>query len=178
MRSRNGEKTYQFAEGEAAGVLRLVFKALEPVPAIDTFVESDWKIKRDTINGNRTVRVLAGYESPEGKLDPEQATGYWFDDTGLLVKTYFMGIETRQLEFEDFAGVKIARRIDVLRDEKMGMRIRVTEVSSAGPVVTRSGRHGMDPSSKERFPSAALCRCLPCSYECHAPAGPPRLRGP
>jgi Gram-negative bacterial TonB protein C-terminal len=138
VRSRNGEKTYQFAEGEDAAILRLVFKALEPIPAIDTFVESDWKIKRDTINSNRTVRVLAGYESPEGKLDPEQARGYWFDDTGLLVKAYFMGIETRRLEFGDFAGVKIARRIDVLRDEKMGMQIRVTEVSSAGPVPAKT----------------------------------------
>jgi hypothetical protein len=138
VRSRNGEKTYQFAEGEDAAILRLVFKALEPIPAIDTFVESDWRIKRDTVNGNRTVRVLAGYESPDGKLDPEQARGYWFDDTGLLVKTHFMGIETRRLEFGDFAGVKIARRIEVLRDDKMGMQIRVTEVSSTGPVPAKT----------------------------------------
>jgi hypothetical protein len=92
---------------EDAGLLRLVMRMMEPIPAIDTFVESDWRIKRDTVDGVRTVRVLAGYESPEGKLDPEQARGYWFDDAGLLVKTYFNGIETRRLEFEDYAGVKI-----------------------------------------------------------------------
>jgi len=138
VRTRNGEKTYQLAEGENAAILRLVFKALEPIPAIDTFVESDWKIKRDTIDGDRTIRVLAGYESPEGKLDPEQARGYWFDESGLLVKTYFMGIETRRLEFGDFTGVKIARRIDLLKDEKVGMQIRVTEISSAGPVAAKT----------------------------------------
>ena len=132
VRSRNGEKTYQFAEGEDAGILRFVLKALEPIPAIDTFTESDWKIKRDIIDGVQTVRVLTGYESPEGQLDPEQARGYWFNDTGVLVKTHFKGIETRRSELEDFAGVKIARRIDVLKDGTLAMRINVTEVSSAG----------------------------------------------
>jgi hypothetical protein len=84
VRSRNGEQTYQLAEGPDAVVLRTALKVLEPIPAIDTFVESDWKIKRDTVNGIRTVRVLTGYESPEGKLDSVQASGYWFDDAGLL----------------------------------------------------------------------------------------------
>jgi hypothetical protein len=134
VRSRNGEKTYQLAEGQDAAILRFVLKVLEPIPAIDTFTESDWRIKRDAVNGIRTVRVLTGYESPYGKLDPEQARGYWFDDTGLLVKTYFKGIETQRAELEDFAGTKIARRIDVLKDGKLGMQIRVTEVTPAAPL--------------------------------------------
>jgi len=138
VRSRNGDKTYQFADGEDAGLLRFVMTIMEPIPAIDTFVESDWRINRDTVNGVRTVRVLAGYESPEGKLDPEQARGYWFDDTGLLIKTYFNGIETDRSEFEDFAGVKIAHRIDVLKDGNHGMRIRITEVSPAGSVPSKT----------------------------------------
>jgi TonB-like protein len=139
VRSRNGDKGYQFAEGQDAGLLPLVFRILEPIPTTTgAFVESDWRIKRDTVNGLRTVRVLAGYESPEGKLDPEQARGYWFDDTGLLVKTYFDGIETQRLEFEDFAGVKTARRIDVLKDGKLAMLIRVTEVSPAGTVPAKT----------------------------------------
>jgi hypothetical protein len=134
VRSRNGDKAYQFAEGEDAGLLRLVMRTMEPIPAIDTFVESDWRIKRDTVNGVRAVRVLAGYESPEGKLDPEQARGYWFDDTGLLVKTYFDGIETQRSDVEDFAYVKIAHRIDVLKEGKLAMRIRITDVGPAGTV--------------------------------------------
>ncbi|HSZ62384.1 MAG TPA: hypothetical protein VK828_11335 [Terriglobales bacterium] len=132
VRSRNGEQAYQFSEGEDGVILRIVLKALEPIPAIDTFTESDWRIRRDTVDGIPTVRVLAGYQSPEGKLDPEQARGYWFDSNGQLVKTYFKGMETRQLEIEDFAGVKVARRIDVLRDGGLVTRIRVTGISSAG----------------------------------------------
>jgi hypothetical protein len=138
VRSRNGDKVYQSADGEDAGLLRLVMKMMEPIPAIDTFVESDWRIKRDTVNGDSTFRVLAGYESPEGKLDPEQARGYWFDDTGLLVKTYFDGIETQRLEFEKFSGVKTARRIDVLKDGKLAMRIHVTEVTPAGTIPAKT----------------------------------------
>jgi hypothetical protein len=138
VRSRNGNKAYQLADGEDVALLRLVMRIMEPIPAIDTFVESDWRIKRETVNDVRTVRVLAGYESPEGKLDPEQARGYWFDDAGLLVKTYFDGIETRRSEFEDFAGVKPARRIDVLKDGKLAVRIRVTDVTPAGTIPAKT----------------------------------------
>jgi hypothetical protein len=138
IRSRNGDKTYQLAEGPDVGLLRLVMKLMEPIPTIDTFVESDWKIKRDTVNGARALRVLAGYESPEGKLDPEQARGYWFDDNGLLLKTYFKGIETQRSEFQGFAGVQIAHRIEVFKDGKLGMRIHIMEVSPPGPTSAKT----------------------------------------
>lgn len=131
VRSRNGEKTYQFAEGPETGLLRLVLRAMEPIPAIDTFTESDWRIKRDTVDGVRTVRVVAGHESPDGKLDPEQSRGYWFDDSGLLLKNHFNGIEMQRAEFQDFEGVRIAHRIDLWKNGGLGVRIRVTEVSSA-----------------------------------------------
>jgi hypothetical protein len=138
IRSRNRDKSYQSAEGPDAGVLRLVLRIMEPIPAIDTFVESDWRIKRDSVNGTNAIRVLAGYESPEGKLDPEQARGYWFDHTGLLVKTYFNGIETARSDFQDFSGTRVARRVDVLKDGKLVMRIRVIELSRAEAVENKT----------------------------------------
>jgi hypothetical protein len=58
------------SEGRDAGVLRMVLKVMEPIPAIDTFVESNWRMKQDTVDGVRTIRVLAEYESPAGNLDP------------------------------------------------------------------------------------------------------------
>jgi hypothetical protein len=134
VRAQDGEKRYVLAEGPDAGLLKFVLKLMEPIPAIDTFQESDWRVKRDTFNGVGTIRVLTGYESPEGKLDAVQVRGYWFDDAGLLVKTHFNGIETQRSEFEDFAGTKVAHRIDVLKDEVLAMRIRVTEVTPAGPM--------------------------------------------
>jgi hypothetical protein len=132
VRSRNGDKRYLLAEGPDASLLQLVLKMTEPIPAIDTFTESDWKIKRDKVGGVNTIRVLTGYESPDGDLDPEHARGYWFDDTGRLVKTYFMGIEAQRSDFEDFGGVEIAHRIEVLHDGALGMLIRITQVSAAG----------------------------------------------
>ena len=131
VRARNGDKWYQFGEGPESALLQLVFRVLEPIPATDTFVESDWRIKRDSVNGILTVRVLSGYESPEGELDPEQARGYWFNDDGLLVKTHFGGIESLRSDFEDFDGVKVARQIDILKDGKLRMLIRVKEISHA-----------------------------------------------
>ena len=132
VRSRDGERLYQLVEGPDQQLLQLVFRVLEPIPAIDTFVESDWKIKRDTVNGVSAVRVLAGYESPEGELDPDQARGFWFDDSGVLLKTYFNGLESRRSQIEEFASVKVARDIDVLRQGRLAMRITVKEVTPVG----------------------------------------------
>jgi len=134
IRARHGEKRYLLSEGPDAGVLRVVLKAMEPIPAIDTFVESDWRMKWDTVGGVKTIRVLAGYESADGTLDSEQARGYWFDESGKLVKTYFRGIETQRIDFKDFSGVAIAREIRVLHDHQLGMLIRVTEVSAAATI--------------------------------------------
>jgi hypothetical protein len=130
VRARSGETRYELKEGPDAPLLKLVLKFVEPVPAIDTFVESDWRIKRDTVDGLKTVRVLSGYESPDGGLDPEHARGYWFDDSGKLVKTYYLGMETRWSQFEKFGDVEIARQINVLRNGGVAMLIHVTEIES------------------------------------------------
>jgi hypothetical protein len=134
VRTRDGEKRYQLSSGPDAALLAFVLKVMEPIPAIDTFVESDWKIKRDSVDDIKAVRVLAGYESPDGKLDPVQARGYWFDEVGRLVKTYSKGIETRRLGFEEFGGVEIAREIRVSKDGMLGMLIRVTQVTPAATI--------------------------------------------
>ena len=132
MRARHGDARYQWLEGPDAGLLQLVLRVTEPIPALDTFVESDWRINRETVDGVKTTRVLSGYESPEGVLDPEHARGYWFDENGNLLITYFLGIQTRRLEFADFKGAQVAHEIRVLRNGTLGMLIRVTEITSAG----------------------------------------------
>ncbi|HEX8815759.1 MAG TPA: hypothetical protein VF753_09680 [Terriglobales bacterium] len=133
-RSRNGDKTYQLAEGENTPMLQFVMREMEPIPALDTFTESDWKIRRDTVNGVSTIRLLAGYEDPQGNFDRETAIAYWFDDKGLLLKTYRHGIETERSDFQDFAGVKVARHIDVLQNGNIGLQIKVTGISPAGKI--------------------------------------------
>ena len=134
VRSRDGDKSYLLAEGPDARLLGLVFQMIEPIPAIDTFVESDWRMKSDSVDGVQTVRVLSGYESPDGKLDAEHARGFWFEPNGNLVKTFFNGIETRRSDLQEFDGVKLARRIDVLKDGSLAMRIQITDITPAGAI--------------------------------------------
>jgi hypothetical protein len=129
-RSQDGEQRYRNSGGSQAKLLCLVLKVLEPIPAIDTFTESDWKISRETLDGTSTVRLLAGREN--------QSRGYWFNDAGLLLRANLGGAEIRRSQFEDFDGVKIARRIDVLKDGGLIMPISVTEVTPAGTVSPES----------------------------------------
>jgi len=131
VRSQDGEKRYRLAEGPDMGLLAIVMRLLEPIPAIDTFVESDWRMKRETVDGVKTIRVLTGYESPEGELDPEHARGYWFDEGGKLVKTYFSGIVTRRSNFRDFGVTQIAQEISVLGNGKLAMIIHINDISPA-----------------------------------------------
>src|SRR5215469_2232439 len=128
-RSRDGEKRYRVINGTSGGFLCLILRALEPIPAIDTFIESDWRIRREVIDGDPIVRILTGDEDANGKLDA-QARGYWFDNSGLLRKAYFDGLEVRRTDFQAFNGLKIARQIDVMKDGRLAVRIRVTDVNS------------------------------------------------
>jgi hypothetical protein len=131
VRSCKSDQRYEFGEGRDAALLKFVLHVLEPIPAIDTFVESDWRIKRDPVGGVDAIRVLSGYESPEGQLDPAHSRGYWFDSDGRLVKAYFNGLETRRLDFQEFHGAQMARQINVSKDGKLGLQIHVTDVSAA-----------------------------------------------
>ncbi len=131
IRARHGDKYYRQSNGPDAPLLQFAMKALEPIPAIDTFVESDWKIKRDSVDGVNAVRVLTGYVNSEGEFDPEHVRAFWFDDSGQLLKSYYLGTETRRSEFQDFSGVHIARRIDVVYNGRLGMLIQVTDIAAA-----------------------------------------------
>jgi hypothetical protein len=131
IRARHGDKYYRQSNGPDAPLLQFAMKALEPIPAIDTFVESDWKIMRDSVDGVNAVRVLTGYVNSEGEFDPEHVRAFWFDDSGQLLKSYYLGTETRRSEFQDFSGVHIARRIDVVYNGRLGMLIQVTDIAAA-----------------------------------------------
>ena len=134
VRSRNGDKRYQFGEGPDAALLRVVLAVMEPIPAIDTFVESDWRVKREQVNGTATVRVASGYEAPDGTPDAVHFRGYWFDDSGQLVKAYANGWEVRRSDWADLNGVRVAQRVDVLSGGKLGMRVQIKELGPTGAV--------------------------------------------
>jgi hypothetical protein len=130
IKTRDGEKYYLQTDGEDVPTLRLLLKAMEPIPAIDTFVESDWRIRRETIDGVSTIRVATGAENADGKLDAEHGRGYWFSDSGDLLRAHFLDLDLRRSDFQPFGSVNIARRVDVYRADKLGMRINITDISA------------------------------------------------
>lgn len=136
IKSQSGDKHYVLAEGAESGTLRMVMMLVEPIPAEDTMTESDWRIRRDTVDGVKTIRVFRGPEGPNGELDPN-SQGYWFDDSGHLVKSYTNGFEIRPLTPETFNGVLVARQIDVLKGGKVGLRFNVKETGPADPSVAK-----------------------------------------
>jgi hypothetical protein len=133
-RSHNGKKLYRLAEGPDAALLQFVLTAMEPIPSTDSFSDSGWKIQPETTDGMETTRVARGRENPDGTPNPKSFEGYWFDGTGQLVKTYLSALQTRRSDFEDFNGVHVARKVEVLLDDKVGMKINVTELAPAGSV--------------------------------------------
>lgn len=137
VRSRNGEKRYLLEEGPESEIPQLVLRITEPIPALDTFVESDWRMKSVNEGGGRVVRVLSGYESPEGKLDAVQARGYWFDASGELIKTYLEGLETRRSDFQEFAGMQVARTVSVYSGGGVALKLTVKEMVATPPVVAK-----------------------------------------
>ena len=133
VKAQSGEKHYVQAEGPESGMLKMVMRVMEPIPAADTMTESDWRIQRDTTDGAKTIRVFRGPEGPNGELEPGKSEGFWFDDAGHLVKTYTRGFELRPSKQADYEAVQVARQIDVLKDGKVGMRFVVNDVAPADP---------------------------------------------
>jgi hypothetical protein len=107
-------------------------RIMEPVPAIDTFLESDWRMKSETIDDAKTVRVLAGYESLQGELDPEKSRAYWFDENGRLLRVFLSGMDIRRSGFEEFDAAQVARQIRVLYHGSLAVIIKVTDLSTTG----------------------------------------------
>lgn len=136
VRSQNGDKRYVLTEGPEAGLLRLVMLIVEPIPALDTMTESDWRIQRGTVDDVKTIRVFRGYEGPNGELDPKTSQGYWFDEAGALLKSYVSGLEVRPSEASPYAGVAMPRQIDVLSSSKLAMRLTVKDIQPVAATVS------------------------------------------
>ena len=137
VRTRNGDKRYLLEEGPQLGLIRLVLRITEPIPAIDTFVESDWRITTINENGSPLIRVLSGYESPDGKLDPQHSRAFWFASTAQLLKTYFGGLETRRSDFQGFAGMQVARAVALYSNGGLALKLTVTQLSANPPPAAR-----------------------------------------
>jgi hypothetical protein len=136
VRSRNGKKLYRLDEGPDAALLQFVLTAMEPLPAADSVLNVDWRVERTQADGSTLLRAAIARENPDGTPDPKDFNGFWFDQTGQLVKTYSNGLETRRLKFAVFNGIQVARVVEVMTKGAVGMQIDVTELRPAGSVDT------------------------------------------
>jgi hypothetical protein len=138
VRTQDGEKHYVLAESGEERLLRVVMLILEPLPADDTMRESDWRIRRDTLNGAQVVRVYRGPEGPNGELEPGKSQVYWFDASGHLVKSFVAGAEVLPAEAAAYDGVHVARQINVMSDGKVTMHIVVKDLGPPDPEASKT----------------------------------------
>lgn len=134
VRTQNGEKRYQLAEGPDARLLRLVFEMMEPIPALDTFVESDWRMKREDVGGVSTVRVASGPEDASGKMVEGNSRAFWFDGDGHLLQAVTAGVRIERSDFTAFDGAQVAQSIVVRAKGGIAMVIKVTSLQANSSV--------------------------------------------
>jgi hypothetical protein len=137
VKSQSGDQFYRLAEGTESNILQMVMQILEPIPAEDTMTESDWRIRRDTINGVKTIRVARGEEGRSGDLISSNANGYWFDENNHLVKCVVSGFEVLLENPEEYNGVLVARNFLVLQNGKAVMRVLVKEIGQANSAAAK-----------------------------------------
>ncbi len=137
VRSRNSDKTYLLSEGPEASLLQIVFRAIEPIPTLDTFVESDWRIARLKNDGSSPIRIASGHESDDGSLDA-QSRGFWFNTSGILLHAHFRGFDTFLTDFQDFHDVRVPYKIDVLSNANLIMRIQTISIEQATNLSSKS----------------------------------------
>jgi len=131
VRARDGDKWYRLEEGPDARLLALVLQFIEPIPTLDTYTESDWRIRRDNVGDTPAIRVISGVEGQDGKPEAQHSRAFWFDDKGVLLKTFTGMFDLRGLDFFEHEGVRMPRQILVSINGQNAMLIRLTDVQPA-----------------------------------------------
>jgi len=111
VRSLDGEQQYLLVDGTNAGAARMVLSIVEPIPAGDTMTESDWRLKRDAVNGEPAIRIMRGDETAGVPLDPKSTNAYWFDEHGNLLQAYASKLALSYVKPQDFEGTYLPREI-------------------------------------------------------------------
>jgi len=134
VRSLDGEQQYLLLDGTNAGAARMVLLLVEPIPAADTMTESDWRLKRDDVNGTTAVRVMRGDETPGIALDPKKDNAYWFDEHGHLLQAYTGKLAVSYLDSQNFEGEGVPREIlGKTSSGGVAFRLDVDEVKALDP---------------------------------------------
>ncbi len=130
VRSQDGGKRYQLEEGRSVGLLRVVFKFLEPVADLETTYEADWKVRPADLNGANVIRLHAGYIKDDGSFD-QNVRAYWIAPDGTLLKVHWKGLDAIYSNPQKFQSASLARSISVFNGNSLSLKIRIIDVSPA-----------------------------------------------
>jgi hypothetical protein len=128
IRTQDGTKRYRGEDGSDVGLLRIIVHLMEPIPAIDTFTESDWRIKSEPVDGVAAVRLAVGPEDANGKMEEGNSRAFWFDKDGILLQAVSSGVEIKRKDFARFDDVQIAKRVEIYKATKLAALIEVKEL--------------------------------------------------
>jgi hypothetical protein len=110
VRSCDSGQQYLLSDGPQARLARIILTLVEPIPATDTFTESDWTLQRDSTMGNALL-VLRGRKDPDQPLDPARTSGFWFDSSGRLVQAYAATLAVSYSDYQPFGAGQEPRSI-------------------------------------------------------------------
>ncbi len=132
IRTRDGEKFYQQTDGPDAKLLATLFYMMEPIPdASDGFAESDWRMRREELNGVKVVRMAVGSDEDIANMAQGFAKAFWFDDDSRLIRAMVASLQIDRSNFTHFNGTQVARNIDIRSKNGFVMQIRVIGVDAA-----------------------------------------------
>ncbi|WP_263369119.1 energy transducer TonB [Edaphobacter dinghuensis] len=136
VRTEDGEDRYGLESGPDASVLSLLLHVMEPIPAIDTFVESDWKIKKQEVNGIKTIRIAVGPEDAAGRMEEGNSRAFWFDEDGKLIQAITSGAQINRSDFASFDGSQVAQLIDIRVKNTLTIRLHVDSLQLGNSLPT------------------------------------------
>ncbi len=181
IEARDGQNLYRKIHGSDFSPRRiddLLDAMAGRLVGTESFHEADWRQGMVKFGGVDLLRVLRGYESPEGELDPVHATAYWLDPaTGLLRADYQMSTTATYNGFKEWNGKQVPRRIDMTENDTKSLQIEIDRIEEAANVPdstfvvehTKPERH-MDPDDYEGpviVPAHPILEFKPA----HPPAG-------
>ena len=140
VRTMNGDKVYQLAEGSADGAatgsFEQIIRLTSPVMPTNGLVESDWCVRRGTGEDKGLIGVIRCSPNDQGGRDLLQSAAYWVNDKGEFVRAFAQHMEIRAKNPQPYDGANLPRELDVYTQDRQVMTITVTQVEPADPTAT------------------------------------------
>ena len=164
--SRDQDRVQISKSGKAKTALMLLRLMIDPIPEERTMVESDWRMKREMLEGTNTIRVASCYKSTEGVPDPEHFRGFWFATDGSLRQAYVLNKRVMYRAQMPFGEKVIPHEMRIYQNNALVGLIRLSSISSGvGTGGELQLQHADTTSCKVATPSDLLRKNFACYVE-------------